>query len=472
MKIATERSLSAKYNSTAEDTTFPPALSPSKTTRIRWQESFEDEHGSKKSSGSHGTTNNKHTSHLRSFGSSTALDQFKEYEFHTVRQRLTWSFELPDSPLRDEYIAFYIDKTSMGWLLFSTVAMVVTIFSVSLFIVIDTSQLLYEAQKYVDTTNGLLDVVWYWKGKLTLELFRLLCSVTGTIAGSYLCYVQRDSLFQLLHDLWDRVRYTVHGTDPHNNVSFADTVSTSTLGDNGASHYETIPSSEGTSNPNHLNENGQPLSSIEINLRRSMKTSLVRTVRHYFIFAYEIVFLIPIVQRTIFTPDCNIFNRDTEGFSLNFHNDSLEQSTCLTYQGGTHCGDYGTKSSGFQGNMFGMAFLVLVFLTNFPDINLKLLWAYLLTVSTVCSFCAAWIGAYDAIPVAIVICMAVGLVIIDVSVRNIVVFLTTKKLKKLIVETERSAEQAHAIEMRHMIANVAHDLKTVSYLSVIVKVIV
>jgi hypothetical protein len=41
-------------------------------------------------------------------------------------------------------------------------------------------------------------------------------------------------------------------------------------------------------------------------------------------------------------------------------------------------------------------------------------------------------------------------------------FLVMFALKKAIKDKEDIADQVHATEMRHMIANVAHDLKTVS----------
>ncbi len=90
------------------------------------------------------------------------------------------------------------------------------------------------------------------------------------------------------------------------------------------------------------------------------------------------------------------------------------------------------------------------------------MWFCLLLITVVCSACAAYVQLWDAIAIVLTLSMAVGLVVIDMQVRNIIVFLTTRKLKDMIRETERLAEQAHANEMRHMIANVAHDLKTVS----------
>jgi signal transduction histidine kinase len=89
------------------------------------------------------------------------------------------------------------------------------------------------------------------------------------------------------------------------------------------------------------------------------------------------------------------------------------------------------------------------------------MWFCLAVITVICSACAIYVQVWDAIPIVFTLTMAVGLVVIDMQVRNIIVFLTARRLREMILETEKLAEQAHANEMRSMIANVAHDLKTV-----------
>lgn len=55
-----------------------------------------------------------------------------------------------------------------------------------------------------------------------------------------------------------------------------------------------------------------------------------------------------------------------------------------------------------------------------------------------------------------------SIVILDILRKNFEKFLTTVKLQETLDENERMAASEMANEMRHMIANVAHDLKTVS----------
>ncbi len=49
----------------------------------------------------------------------------------------------------------------------------------------------------------------------------------------------------------------------------------------------------------------------------------------------------------------------------------------------------------------------------------------------------------------------------DIQIRNLVIYLANVKLKELFVSHQKAASELHQEEMRHLIANVAHDLKTV-----------
>jgi hypothetical protein len=77
--------------------------------------------------------------------------------------------------------------------------------------------------------------------------------------------------------------------------------------------------------------------------------AFVRTVRHFYILAYQMAFVLPIIQRTILTPDCDpSSNRD------------FEQIATVTFQGGEVCNDHATRTSAVLGNSYGMVFIPLV----------------------------------------------------------------------------------------------------------------
>ncbi len=57
--------------------------------------------------------------------------------------------------------------------------------------------------------------------------------------------------------------------------------------------------------------------------------------------------------------------------------------------------------------------------------------------------------------------LSIILLIIQLHLQRVQTFLHKRDLKGLLEENERNADANHAMEMRHMIGNVAHDLKTV-----------
>jgi hypothetical protein len=56
------------------------------------------------------------------------------------------------------------------------------------------------------------------------------------------------------------------------------------------------------------------------------------------------------------------------------------------------------------------------------------------------------------------------LILYEMQRQNLALFLMAQKLTHSLEENERLADETHATELRHMIGNVAHDLKTVSIL--------
>jgi hypothetical protein len=82
----------------------------------------------------------------------------------------------------------------------------------------------------------------------------------------------------------------------------------------------------------------------------------------------------------------------------------------------------------------------------------------------ICIFSFSWYYSFTSIAnIAFVLWMIMGfLLIVESHVQNVASFLTYYELKEILLEKERLTEQNNATEMRHMIGNVAHDLKTVS----------
>ncbi len=71
-------------------------------------------------------------------------------------------------------------------------------------------------------------------------------------------------------------------------------------------------------------------------------------------------------------------------------------------------------------------------------------------------------STYQSLPSGIVWMILTFFAIRDFQVRNMIIFLSTRNVKETMVSKNKALEENHANEMRSLIANVAHDLKTVS----------
>lgn len=104
--------------------------------------------------------------------------------------------------------------------------------------------------------------------------------------------------------------------------------------------------------------------------------------------------------------------------------------------------------------------LVFTFITRgaYPLFGLGL---FALAVSA-CVFSIAWLAAYQSISL-VAFYFLFGLVLISEAKRqNCTIFLLYRNLEAYVEQREKAVDNDLSTEMRHMIANVAHDLKTVS----------
>jgi signal transduction histidine kinase len=75
-------------------------------------------------------------------------------------------------------------------------------------------------------------------------------------------------------------------------------------------------------------------------------------------------------------------------------------------------------------------------------------------------------ASYVVIPSGLIWIAIAYFAIRDFQLRNMIIFLSTRNVKESMVSQNKALEESHANEMRHLIANVAHDLKTVSLLMI------
>lgn len=82
-------------------------------------------------------------------------------------------------------------------------------------------------------------------------------------------------------------------------------------------------------------------------------------------------------------------------------------------------------------------------------------------------FCIIYSHATESILGLICYAVFSSVILIETKKENYFLFFSHLKLQQTLRIREKAADEANAQEMRHMIANVAHDLKTVSYITII-----
>jgi hypothetical protein len=74
------------------------------------------------------------------------------------------------------------------------------------------------------------------------------------------------------------------------------------------------------------------------------------------------------------------------------------------------------------------------------------------------------VSATNSLPIFIFYIPFSLIVLIEGRRRELYQFFLCQRYKQLLDENERSSNEHHATELRQMIGNVAHDLKTVSFI--------
>jgi hypothetical protein len=111
---------------------------------------------------------------------------------------------------------------------------------------------------------------------------------------------------------------------------------------------------------------------------------------------------------------------------------------------------------------FVLFFLPFFFFASMPDLSITVVWFVLASTILVVIWLALTLSAFDSCFILLIMLLSSCFLIVDTQLHKVRIFSTATKLAKSLDEIERNAAANHVMEMRHMIANVAHDLKTVS----------
>jgi hypothetical protein len=115
-------------------------------------------------------------------------------------------------------------------------------------------------------------------------------------------------------------------------------------------------------------------------------------------------------------------------------------------------------------SLFHLILIPIIFVVNIRETRIKLIqFAWLTTVCTLIAS-AAIVRSVHAMPLILAYMITSYGIMLDSYKQYLFFFLISRKLKSTLETNIRLADQNKATEMRHMIANVAHDLKTVSHI--------
>lgn len=111
---------------------------------------------------------------------------------------------------------------------------------------------------------------------------------------------------------------------------------------------------------------------------------------------------------------------------------------------------------------FLMTLIPLLYVTIVRGANFE--YSILLWTMTLVCFVVVMIyyKLFNSALLIIYYCVGSLIVIVEARKMNYFLFFSHQKLDEILIERQKAADEANAMEMRHMIANVAHDLKTVS----------
>ncbi len=105
---------------------------------------------------------------------------------------------------------------------------------------------------------------------------------------------------------------------------------------------------------------------------------------------------------------------------------------------------------------------IICWISLFPTISIRIVWLNFISTIVVFVISICVIGIPQCLLSGMIWILLTFFVIRDYQMRNMMIFLSSKALKDSRTTRNKDIDEANVNEMRAMIANVAHDLKTVS----------
>ncbi len=191
------------------------------------------------------------------------------------------------------------------------------------------------------------------------------------------------------------------------------------------------------------------------------KQRVLMLINVSFMLSLQLYFILQFIRNIFHLNCCN----------SNFQEKMKHQLYGLNYlvvnvMGNNTCYDSSSEHellSGFMNSQsLQLYILPFIFFKGLPQTPIKVIW-FNYCCAVVTFFVAICVhGLYDTFPSGIVWMILTFFAIRDFQVRSMIIFLSTRNVKETMMSHGREMEANHANEMRSLIANVAHDLKTVS----------
>jgi signal transduction histidine kinase len=115
-----------------------------------------------------------------------------------------------------------------------------------------------------------------------------------------------------------------------------------------------------------------------------------------------------------------------------------------------------------QINAFLMFIAPVIFFSALPETPVFWIWLVLLwSLAVFCASCAV-LSTWNAVATVAFWVIPIGMIVKQMQLRNVMILCAHKRVHDIMRMRDQESKDNYADEMRHLIANVAHDLKTVS----------
>ena len=148
-------------------------------------------------------------------------------------------------------------------------------------------------------------------------------------------------------------------------------------------------------------------------------------------------------------------------FGFNCH-ENISNSSWIELFGGGKCFEHDIVRQFIASNAFLMFLFPALLFACLPGTPIMWIWSSLSLAVIIYILAVVFLQATSGIIMMLLWLIVSAFAIRNIQCRNLTIYFMNVELKRLMKEKERLQDEQHANELRGFVANVAHDLKTVS----------